>query len=177
MKDSVLILIKLTVRVFHGEYSVFMPANGSSVTKIDDVENVDECLTEDSLMGATIIAVRKFEQFNACTYCNGEVKVLEADTVECTKCGTSLLLSRCPFNQMAKLDLEGPNTTFLTVVVYNDLIKAIVKEDQQITVTSLLKAKPFDITYNQIIPCCYKYLSILETINVLLLPQVSPLVR
>ena len=116
-----------------------------------DVENVDKCLTEsneDSLMGDTIIAVKKFEQFNACTYCNGKVKVLEAD-VECTKCGTSLLLSRWPFNQMAKLDLEGPNTTFLTVVVYNDLIKAIVKEDQQITVTSLLKAKPFDVTYNQ----------------------------
>ena len=142
-------ITKLTVRVFRGEYSVSMPANGSSVTKIDDVENVDECLTEsneDSLMGATIIAVKKFEQFNACTYCNGEVK---ADTAECTKCGTWLILSRCPFNQMAKLDLEGPNTTFLTVVVYNNLIKAIVKKDQQITVTSLLKAKPFDFTYNQ----------------------------
>ncbi len=60
----------------------------------------------------------------------------------------TLLLSRCPFNQMAKLDLEGPDTTFVTVVVYNDLIKAIVEQDQQ-TTTSLLKAKPFDITYNQ----------------------------
>ena len=62
------------MRVFHGEYSVSMPANGSSVTKIDDVENVDECLTEsneDSLMGATIIAVKKFEQFDACTLLQG----------------------------------------------------------------------------------------------------------
>ena len=128
-----------------------MSANGSSVTKLDNIDDVDECLTESnelSLMGATVIAVKKFEKFNACTYCKGKVKVVENNIVECSKCGATLLLSRCPFNQMAKLDLEGPDTTFVTVVVYNDLIKAIVEQDQQ-TTTSLLKAKPFDITYNQ----------------------------
>ncbi len=51
-----------------------MSANGSSVTKLDNIDDVDECLTESnelSLMGATVIAVnvKKFEKFNACTYC------------------------------------------------------------------------------------------------------------
>ncbi len=50
--------------------------------------------------------------------CKGKVKVkvVEDDIVECSKCGATLLRSRCPFNQMAKLDLEGPDTTFVTVV-------------------------------------------------------------
>ncbi len=86
-----------------------------------------------SLMGATVIAVKKFEKFNACTYCKGKV---EDDIVECSKCGATLLLSCCPFNQMAKLDLEGPDTTFVTVVVYNDLIKAIVKQDSKLLLPS-----------------------------------------
>ncbi len=80
--------------------------------------------------------VRPTWQYRKCLLIKNEskVKVVEDDIVECLKCGTSLLLSRFPFNQMAK---EGPDTTFVTFVVYNDLIKAIADQDQQITISLL----------------------------------------
>ena len=105
-----------------------MPANGSSVTKLD---NVDECLmnfhswvlpsllsrnSKSSMLALTVKVKLKMTSSNA------------QNVVQHSYC----LVAR-PFNQMAKLDLEGPDTT---VVVYNDLIKAIVEQDSKLLLPS-----------------------------------------
>ncbi len=53
-------------------------------------------------------------------------------------------VNRCAYNEMAKIVVESPG---LEITAYADMLKCIV-DGGLINAENLMKAKPFDVTYN-----------------------------
>ncbi len=78
---------RLLVRVFNDDFSLSFQASGSKVAKIDDLDDVNEHTTESRLEGVTIIAIKDFQNFQVCMFCNGKVDI-NGDYGNCQKCKT-----------------------------------------------------------------------------------------
>ncbi len=147
--DESYYMSKMLVRVFNDDFSLSFQASGSKVAKIDDLDDVDEHTTdttESRLEGVTIIAIKDFQSFQVCMFCNGKLDV-NGDYGSCQKCKTMQKVNRCAYNEMAKIVVESPGPEITTLVAYADMLKCIV-DGGLINAENLMKAKPFDVTYN-----------------------------
>ena len=145
-------LTKLRVKIFCGDYGLSYPNFGASVSKIEDIGDVIETRSdpsESSIQGVSIVGVKDLVSFKTCISCKTKITVTEyPDTiVTCNKCNTAQNVATCSLKLMAKLLLEGPDVTIITLVAYEDMLKNLLPTGE-ITQEALLKLKPFNATYN-----------------------------
>lgn len=147
---------RLLVRVFHDNYSLSLPAIGAVIMPINDIPNVSETLDtrEPTIDNAEVCGVKEIEKYQVCIACNGKVYPIDNDSSSlgcCQKCNMKQKMSRCSEEKLvAKIIVTGYDdeaaslNTFVTLVGYGDILKAITETDA----TTLLNSKPFKVTYN-----------------------------
>lgn len=145
-------ITKVNVRVFGGDHGLSFPRFGASTAKIEDIGTVNETRaypTQDEALGLSIIGVKDLFDFKICIGCNFKIQVTdcEREIIKCTKCNMSQQITQSPIRKMAKLLLEGPNVTMVTLVAYEDMLKVLVPAGD-ITEKALLECKPFNATYD-----------------------------
>ena len=145
-------ITKLLVRVFNGDHYLSKPAHGSTVQIIDDINNVQEDITdsvEPEIQGASVMAVRELKQYYACEFCKAKIELDDDDHHfgTCSKCSAYVQTKRCTATRFAKLVLTTPSLEATTLVAYNRLLDAIIG-DKPLTMRNLMTTKPFDCTYN-----------------------------
>lgn len=148
-QDESYYMSKMLVRVFNDDFSLSFQASGSKVGKIYDLDDVNEDTTdttESRLEGVTIIAIKDFQNFQVCMFCNGKVDV-NGDYANCQKCKTMQKVNRCAHSEMAKIVVESPDLDITTLVAYADMLKCIL-DGGVVNEHNLMKVKPFDVTYN-----------------------------
>lgn len=85
------------------------------------------------------------EWYHACLACYGKVDCVEDPIGYCTQCGMSQLFDLCKPEASGKL-LINVGTEYLQLSAFKCILAEIV-QDKDITVPSLLKAKPFTFVY------------------------------
>ncbi len=147
-------ITKLNVRIFQGDYTLSLPSSGSTTTDIKDIGDVVQALSdpmEPSMQGVSIIAVKELTHFKTCLSCKSKITVTDDDSdlfATCEKCNTTQRSNKSPTKIIAKLLIEGPDVSIITLVAYEDMLNHITVDDDQLTIENLLRASPFDVTYN-----------------------------
>ena len=88
----------LTVRVFKGQKYLTTQKEGSTIKKIDDMEDIaEEELPTDgvTIQGAEIIGVQSLQKYVACVSCNAKVEVIDDKMGSCSKCDMYQAVNRC----------------------------------------------------------------------------------
>ena len=145
---------KLNVRIFCGSYTLSFPKIGASITNIDDIGEVMETQEDPSepfMDGVSIVGVKDVVTFKTCISCSAKITMSQSvvqENITCTKCNTAQFVAKCSLKVMAKLLLEGPNVSIITLVAYEDMLTNILPPDTELSAETLLKSKPFNVTYN-----------------------------
>ncbi len=148
--DQSYCMTKIVVRVYNGDFTLSFQQMGSKLNKIEDIGDIMEDSvdsTESSIEGVVIITVKDLEKFKVCMFCKRKVNE-SGDIGICLKCYTVQKLSKCVYNEMAKIVVESPGMENARVVAYADVLNAILVEGEMLNEQNLLRVKPFDLTYN-----------------------------
>lgn len=149
---------RLVVRVFQEKYSLSIPDTAAIITPIDNIPDVSDVLDpiQPTLENAEVCAVKQVQKYKVCIACNGKVfPIDESGSLGCCqKCNMKIKMSTCnEENLFAKFMVTGYDEestqmhSFITLVGYGDLLKAITETDE-VTDATLLKSRPFKVTYN-----------------------------
>jgi len=79
------------MKVFNGNHYLSKPAHGSTVKIIDDINNVQEDITdseEPEVQGASVMAVKELKRYYACEFCKAKIELDDDDHHfgTCSKC-------------------------------------------------------------------------------------------
>lgn len=98
------------VREFKSRKYLSMPKDGAKVTIIDDIGEVDNCLSSDDedfttgqLLKAQIVGVPHLDRYKSCYMCKARVEPMEPPLGRCSKCAVMQRLDLCPEQWSAKL--------------------------------------------------------------------------
>ena len=98
------------------------------------------------------MGVKDFVTSKTCISCSAKItmsqSVVQENIITCTKCNTAQFVAKCSLKVMAKLLLEGPNVSIITLVAYEDMLTNILPPDTELSAETLLKSKPFNVIYN-----------------------------
>ena len=145
-------LNRVQVRIFRGKHYLSFPPTVASIDAIEDIgEVIEDSLLEESprnelLKGVSITGVNKLQNIYVCIFCKkGTIEDTGSNIGTCQNCKTTQLLKKKKFS--AKLFLETPTETHISVRAYDEALKQIT-QDEEVTIINLLNAPSFDVEFN-----------------------------
>ncbi len=129
-----------------------IPKQGASVCKIQDIgQVVDNDTPEDAttIQGAEFIGVAALDSYSACLACKSKVEATDNSIGTCTKCGMQQRLTKCKQQLRAKLYISSGENYFTLQAFGTNVVD--IAQEQDVTTTSLLTARPFTLTNENII--------------------------
>ena len=146
-------LHNVTIREFSGKKILSTSKNGSTIKAINDLDNVEVLIDDDSrndntvqhLKNVRIVGVQKLDAYYQCLKCAAKV-TKDDDMGECLRCSMVQSLSDCHKGVMACVIVKSENNT-LTLRVFDKVITAIMDNQREVTPRELLRARPFGMHF------------------------------
>ncbi len=137
---------------YQGNKYISVPKNGATITKIEDIGDVDEEDLADNtftVKDAEVIGVQSLGTYWACVACKSKVTPSTTGISSCSKCGLAQRTDHCKEELSAKLYTStGNGAEYLTLNIFGNNVRDIAQKND-ITVESLLCAKPFTLVHDQ----------------------------
>ena len=107
----------------------------SSISEISDIGDTVDDNSDDELpvgrecIEGEITAVLNVNQYSSCINCKAKVNNINEVIGECTKCGATLKMSKCPNTNTVRFVVEDTNHVSTTLTAFSDTIKAIIESE------------------------------------------------
>lgn len=146
-------LSRITVKVFMGKHQLSIPASGSTIEDVSDVEDldIDSDISEDEdqyLTEVSVAGVQHLDTIYTCINCKKPVEATTEKTGKCSSCNTVQLLSTPKLS--AKLFIKAKSdVSSIALRANTNAIKLITNKQSSIENDDLIFAEPFDVSYNK----------------------------
>ena len=147
----------LMVKEYRDNKSLSTPKENFHIEKIDEIGGVIDNYADNEkpleiqlIEDVRVYAIEKLDNYYSCVNCKGKVMGADEDGIaECTKCGTTQLITECRQAIVAQLRLKSAKGEKFCLTAFDAIVVNIAERPaDQITKKAIIKAEKFNMKFS-----------------------------